>query len=186
MINLFKAKKLRQRCRMLALGWINDLAGATEEQALEFIDSGPFFDHNHLFNLKKSDEYNTDLAILRTLDFRTSLEIEFISNGMQIYNDLKPGVIGIHSVENFHQLRITYGLGSVYVAHLMTKVEESVPDGFLSSTILNTEINFLDFIGNFYKWKNLPAITKFGELPLEIYLKKLDKNINEEADIGPT
>lgn len=170
---------------MLAVTWINDLAGATEEQALEFMNSGPFFDHNLWFNLEKSDEYNTDLAILRTLEFQTSLQVGLVSNGAQIYNDLKPGFIGIRSMENFHQLRITYALGSVFVAHLVTKVEDPVPDGFLSSSILNTEINLLEFIGNFYRWKGLPVTTELGELPLESYLKKLYKNINDEANIRP-
>ena len=178
MMNFFKIKKFKKRCRLLAVEWIKVLCGATEVQAIEFIESSTFFDSDIFFDLEKSEEYNTDLAIIRTLDLRFELEVESVSEGLKIYTDLKPGVIGVRSESNLNDLVINFLLGSKYVSHLMTKIEEPVPEGFLTSTILNTEINLLAFVTNFYKWKVLPvALADRDDLPLEAFISSISDSV---------
>ncbi len=173
MLNFLRIKKLRKSCRLLAIEWVKSLSGASEEQALRFVENSFIFDNDVFFSLERTKEYNTDFAIIRTLDFTFEIEIENASKGLQIYTDLKPGVIGIRSLSNLQDLALNFSLGAKYVSHLMAKIEEPLPEGFLTSTILNTEINLLNFVGNFYKWKTLPvALSDGAELPLEVYLSK--------------
>lgn len=158
MLTFFKIRKLRQRCLLLAVEWVKELAGATEEQALAFLDSHIYFDDNFYFDLTKSEEYNTDQAILNTLNKEMWFNID---------------VTGIRSPVDFHMNRIIYALSSVYVAHLMTEIKDPVPNGFLSSTIGNRKFNLLEFMSNFGKWRKLPVALADGrELSVEDYLLK--------------
>lgn len=164
----YKLNKLREKCRLLAVDWVINLTEATQDDAKRYIDNCLYFDNNLWFDLKRSEFQNTDYAILRSLNYKIDLEIEVISAGESLHVNLQPGVLGVHSQENFNDLRITFTLAAVYTSYFISDSPQNVPDGIFSSMNMNTEVNALSFIDAFIKWKSLPIISMNGhEMPLE-------------------